>query len=259
MDRIGRHRNERKANKAAAASRRLPTLAAASAAVLVLALVLLAALRPCHHVQVDRRQGRSPLHRQDSPGSDQQGQCRAGQAGRAGQDNGSGAGTRAAQGARGGGRAPETTRQGTRHWSNGATVRCSVRTRRKARSISRGTAPSARSMRRSNRRPPTLQRSTSASSSSTSKKAALGDKPVPPVLERELANITTELGQAGRAHRRQAEGNHDVTARYDADKRRWRELRALGRCRAEGRADHRAPVAAKAEAGKRRPMRPLFH
>lgn len=58
------------------------------------------------------------------------------------------------------------------------------------------------------------------------RKAALGDKPVPPVIERELANINVTLtGQAELISTKQRE-MQVVSARYDADKRRWQELRA---------------------------------
>ena len=58
-----------------------------------------------------------------------------------------------------------------------------------------------------------------------SKKAALGSKPVPQVLERELANITTELGKQSELIAVKQKEIMTVTARYDADKRRWKELR----------------------------------
>lgn len=58
------------------------------------------------------------------------------------------------------------------------------------------------------------------------KKASLGDKPMPPVLERELANTNVELAkQADLVGAKQREVVL-VNARYDADKKRWRELRA---------------------------------
>ena len=59
-----------------------------------------------------------------------------------------------------------------------------------------------------------------------SKKAALGDKPVPAVLERELANISTELAKQADLIAAKEKEIMTVTARYDADKRRWKELRA---------------------------------
>jgi hypothetical protein len=59
-----------------------------------------------------------------------------------------------------------------------------------------------------------------------SKKAALGSKPVPQVLERELANITAELGKQSELIAVKQKEIMAATARYDADKRRWKELRA---------------------------------
>jgi len=56
--------------------------------------------------------------------------------------------------------------------------------------------------------------------------ASLGDKPVPPVLDRELANINSELGKQVELIASKQRETFVVTARYDADKRRWKELRA---------------------------------
>ena len=58
------------------------------------------------------------------------------------------------------------------------------------------------------------------------KKGALGDKPVPPVLERELANINVELAKQNDLVAAKQKEVVLVNARYDADKKRWRELRA---------------------------------
>ena len=60
-----------------------------------------------------------------------------------------------------------------------------------------------------------------------SKKTALGDKPSPPALERELESIQSELAkhEAFVSEKKQEVAN--VTARYDSDKQRWRELRAI--------------------------------
>ncbi|MFO1414890.1 MAG: DUF4124 domain-containing protein [Burkholderiales bacterium] len=67
------------------------------------------------------------------------------------------------------------------------------------------------------------------------KKAALGDKPVPAVMERELANINTELGkQADLVAAKQRE-ILVVNAKYDADKKRWKELRMTNEAAAAGR------------------------
>jgi hypothetical protein len=58
------------------------------------------------------------------------------------------------------------------------------------------------------------------------RKAASGDKAVPAVIERELANINVTLqGQADLITTKQRE-MLVVGARYDADKKRWQELRA---------------------------------
>lgn len=57
------------------------------------------------------------------------------------------------------------------------------------------------------------------------RKAALGDKPVPAVLERELANINVTIeGQTELIATKQKE-IVQVSARYEADKKRWQELR----------------------------------
>ena len=58
------------------------------------------------------------------------------------------------------------------------------------------------------------------------KKAALGDKPIPPVLEREAANISDELAKQADLIAAKQKEIIIVTARYDADKKRWKELRA---------------------------------
>ena len=58
------------------------------------------------------------------------------------------------------------------------------------------------------------------------KKAALGDKPVPPVLEREAANISDELAKQADLIAAKQKEIIIVNARYDADKKRWKELRA---------------------------------
>ena len=76
---------------------------------------------------------------------------------------------------------------------------------------------------------------------STARKAALGDKPVPPALERELANIDDELAkQADLLAGKQKEVDV-VNARYDNDKQRWQELRVAAE--AEASAANSAPAA----------------
>ena len=60
---------------------------------------------------------------------------------------------------------------------------------------------------------------------------AFGEKPVPPAIDRELESIGSELAKQDSFI---AEKKHEtavVTARYDADKQRWRELRAITEAR----------------------------
>lgn len=68
------------------------------------------------------------------------------------------------------------------------------------------------------------------------RKAALGDKPVPPVLERELANINSELAKQADLIAAKEKEALVVNARYDADKKRWRELRAATEAQMNGTA-----------------------
>jgi hypothetical protein len=58
------------------------------------------------------------------------------------------------------------------------------------------------------------------------KKSALGDKPVPMVLERELANIDSELQKQEMLIAAKKKEIVVVNARYDLDKKRWADLRA---------------------------------
>jgi hypothetical protein len=58
------------------------------------------------------------------------------------------------------------------------------------------------------------------------KKAALGDKPVPLVLERELANIDAELKKQVDLIATKKKEIVVVNARYDLDLKRWADLRA---------------------------------
>ena len=57
-------------------------------------------------------------------------------------------------------------------------------------------------------------------------KSALGTKPVPPALERDLANTEAELGRQQEFIARRKQEQITVAARYDADKQRWAELKA---------------------------------
>jgi Domain of unknown function (DUF4124) len=58
------------------------------------------------------------------------------------------------------------------------------------------------------------------------KKAALGSKPVPPALERELDNIDAELQKQTDLIAARKKEIVVVNARYDLDRKRWTELRA---------------------------------
>lgn len=58
------------------------------------------------------------------------------------------------------------------------------------------------------------------------RKAGLGAKPVPLVLERELANIDTELQKQAELIAVKKKEIAVVNARYDLDKKRWADLRA---------------------------------
>jgi Domain of unknown function (DUF4124) len=58
------------------------------------------------------------------------------------------------------------------------------------------------------------------------KKAALGDRAAPPVLERELANIDSELQKQVELIAAKKKEISVVNARYELDKKRWADLRA---------------------------------
>ena len=59
------------------------------------------------------------------------------------------------------------------------------------------------------------------------KKSALGDKPVPVAIEREAEATETELAKQKRLIELKQAERTAIVARYDADKARWRELRAI--------------------------------
>ena len=65
-------------------------------------------------------------------------------------------------------------------------------------------------------------------------KAALGDKPMPLALERELANITSELAKQDELLAAKQKEIAVVNARYDADKTRWKELRVATEAQMNG-------------------------
>jgi hypothetical protein len=66
--------------------------------------------------------------------------------------------------------------------------------------------------------------------------AALGNKPVPAVTERELANINSELAKQAEFLATKQKEIGAVNAKYDADKKRWTELRAATEAQANGTA-----------------------
>ena len=59
------------------------------------------------------------------------------------------------------------------------------------------------------------------------KRKSYGDKPVPPAIERELESIAVELSKQDALIAEKKRENAAVNARYEADKLRWRELKAL--------------------------------
>lgn len=56
---------------------------------------------------------------------------------------------------------------------------------------------------------------------------ALGDKPLPASLERELTNVNDELDKQAQLIATKRKEIDIVNARYDTDKRRWQELAAM--------------------------------
>ena len=59
------------------------------------------------------------------------------------------------------------------------------------------------------------------------RRKSFGDKAVPPAIDRELEGIATELAKQDAFIAEKKRESVTVTARYDADKQRWRELRAI--------------------------------
>jgi len=57
--------------------------------------------------------------------------------------------------------------------------------------------------------------------------ATFGNTPLPPALEREVANVNEELEKQAELIATKRKEVVVVTARYDADKQRWRELRTI--------------------------------
>jgi len=59
------------------------------------------------------------------------------------------------------------------------------------------------------------------------RRKSFGDKAVPAAIDRELESIGSELGKQDAFIAEKRRETALVTARYDADKQRWRELRAI--------------------------------
>jgi len=58
------------------------------------------------------------------------------------------------------------------------------------------------------------------------RKASLGDKPVPIDLERDLNNVDVELAREATLIKQRQDEVASVTAKYDTDKKRWREIKS---------------------------------
>jgi hypothetical protein len=77
---------------------------------------------------------------------------------------------------------------------------------------------------------------------------ALGDKPIPQALERELEGNAAELARTGKLVEQKSKERAATVARYDADKARWRELKAIADANAAA-----APAQAVAAPGRAGP------
>lgn len=74
------------------------------------------------------------------------------------------------------------------------------------------------------------------------RKAALAGKPVPDILERELVTLDVELAKQTHLIEQKKQEKGVIAARYEADKQRWRELRAIADAEAAATADARARI-----------------
>jgi len=70
------------------------------------------------------------------------------------------------------------------------------------------------------------------------KRKGLGTKPLPPVVERELATVDSEFNKQSELIAARKKDIAHVNARYDGDKQRWRELRAVAEPTINGTLDH---------------------
>jgi hypothetical protein len=85
--------------------------------------------------------------------------------------------------------------------------------------------------------------------------AALGDKPQPPSLEREVANVNEELQKQADLLAAKRKEATIVTARYDADKQRWRELRTIAEAEAANNPPPPRATTATGNSGASPPLR----
>lgn len=69
------------------------------------------------------------------------------------------------------------------------------------------------------------------------KRKGLGDKPLPPVVERELATVDSELTKQSELIAARKKDIAYINTRYDGDKQRWRELRATAEPMVNGTSD----------------------
>ena len=74
------------------------------------------------------------------------------------------------------------------------------------------------------------------------RKARFGDKPVPPQLEHESAGVDGEYAKNNDLVAQKRRELAQVVAKYEADKQRWRELKAVESANAAAQAANRAPV-----------------
>jgi hypothetical protein len=74
------------------------------------------------------------------------------------------------------------------------------------------------------------------------RKARFGDKPIPPQLEAESATVDSEYAKNTDLVAQKRRDLASVVARYEADKLRWRELKAIENANAAAQAAGRAPV-----------------
>lgn len=82
------------------------------------------------------------------------------------------------------------------------------------------------------------------------RKSKFKDKPIPPTLERESEVADSEFAKNSNLVAQKRRELAAVAARYDADKQRWRELKALEQANAGAQAANRPPTPSSAAARK---------